>query len=105
MTQASFEWQGATFTFTPELTAGQQLDVDLIVDALKSYAPGERNGYKRIVFSEFVVSIEQTQGELPFPLPAPDAPAEELKAAYDAFIASIGLLHAWRAARRSKKNE
>lgn len=104
MGSLTFEWQGATFTFTPELTAGQQLDVDLIVDTLRGESTGTRHTYRRVVFAEFLASITHIEGEPPFPLPAFDAPVAELQAAYDAFIASVGLLPAWRAARRSKKN-
>lgn len=99
--ESTFNFNGAKITFSPELTTGDALDVTYLADLLTEGDKKRGSYYKYLTFAEFVVSVKHVDGDLGFPLPSPEAPLEELREAYAAWLQTVGFLGVWRAARRS----
>lgn len=97
----SFTFNDTTFHFR-EPTVGDALDAEFILDAVCEEKNGwTRERYKAFEFANFVSVFDHADGELPFAIPAQDAPHEALLAAYEAWKhAPAGLLREWKEARR-----
>jgi hypothetical protein len=88
------------------LTAEDELDAEIDAELLRGDAPFEiRGNYKRQQVSECWRSHVKTEGDLGFEVPNGHSTPDELHTAYTAFLQSVGLLKAWRAALRSIEDE
>lgn len=101
MSNTTFVWNDVRITIR-QLTAEQELDAEIQAILINDDKAVEWTvAYKEQQVTECWQSFVSAEGDLGLPIPNGNATLEELKEAYQAFLASVGLLKLWRAAIRS----
>lgn len=93
-----FAYRDATITLHRTCNA-DELDAELIASLLMG--DGERairDWHRARRYADMLVSIDSMDGDPGFPLPSVDAPADALRAGFEAWLNEGGLYRAWKAA-------
>lgn len=102
--QRSFRYGSAMFTIHRERIA-DELDAELIVSILMEGVPVEpraewiRQYHRASRYADMLVSIDTVEGDAGLPIPAAIAPAEDIRAGFNAWLNARGLYSAWSTAR------
>ena len=104
MTTRKFTYRDATITIHRRRMS-DRLDTELIVAMLMNETGRDnrgrfvRNYHRANSYAVLLASIDAVDGDAGFPIPPADAPEDELRAGYEAFLnADDGFYDAWLAA-------
>src|SRR5574338_239913 len=97
--QRRFTYRNATITLHRARNA-DELDAELITSILMDGAEAStvREWHRARRYADLLVSIDAVDGEAGLPIPSVEAPADELRAGYTAWLNEQGLYGAWKTA-------
>ena len=96
----TFVYKGATIALHRQRNA-DLLDAELLVAILMDGVPLDnrrawsRQWHQAAKYADMLTSIETVEGDAGLPIPSIDAPEDELRAGFAAWLAENGLYQAW----------
>lgn len=86
--RASFNYGNGTVTARKPLVR-DELAIPLLINRLASDDKDASDGYGRSIYARFLL-LASVEGDIGFPVPAPDAPRKELREGFEAFLEQDG---------------